>query len=74
MVNTGTVAKKIFSVVENIMLEDIQNQAHGYFWLQEVGDLNQVIPNPLTVSALTLSSGGNAIEIKKSILGWTQIW
>ena len=32
MVNTGTSANNTFRVVEHIILEYIQNQAHGYFY------------------------------------------
>ena len=32
MVNTGTGANNTFRVVEHIILEYIQNQAHGYFY------------------------------------------
>ena len=53
MVNTGTGANNIFSIVEHIILEDIQNIVHGYFSLKVIGDVNQMIPNHLTVSALT---------------------
>ena len=31
MVKIGTGAKNILRVVQQILLEDIQNQAHGYF-------------------------------------------
>ena len=65
MVNAGTGANKKFRVVEHILLENIQDQAYGYFGLQWIGNANQVIPNPLTVSDLTQLSGGNAIEIQK---------
>ena len=49
MVNTGTDAKNIFRVVEQIILEYIQNIAHGYFLLQVIGNTNQILPNPLTL-------------------------
>ena len=63
MVNTGTGGKNIFRVVEHIILEDIKNIAHGYFSLQVIGNVNQILPDPLTVSALTQFSVGNDIEI-----------
>ena len=53
MVNIGTGANSIFRVVEKIILEDIQNIVHGYFLLQVIGNLNKILPNPLTVSDLT---------------------
>ena len=49
MVNTGTGAKNIFRVVEQIIIEYIQNIARGYFLLQVIGNLNQILTNPLTV-------------------------
>ena len=52
MINTGTGANNIFRVVEHIMLEDIKNQANGYFGLQGIGNVNQVMSNSLEVSAL----------------------
>ena len=61
MVNTGTGANNIFSIVEHIILEDIQNIVHGYFSLKVIGDVNQMIPNHLTVSALTKLAVGNVI-------------
>ena len=64
MVNNGTGSRNIFRVVEHIMLEDIQNIAYGYFLLQVIGNVKQILPNPLTVSSLTLLYVGNAIEIK----------
>ena len=47
MVNTGTVAKNIFRVVEHILLGDIQNIVHGYFLLQVIGNVNKTLPNHL---------------------------
>ena len=46
MVNTGTGSNNILRVVKHIMLEYIQNQAHGYFGLQGIGNVNQVLPKP----------------------------
>ena len=43
----------------------MQIQAFGYFGLQVIWNVNQVLPDPLTVSALTQLVGGNAIEIQK---------
>ena len=53
MVNTDAGAHIVFRVVNQIIFEDIQNIVHGYFLLQVIGDVNQILPNPLTVSALT---------------------
>ena len=64
MLNTCTGAK-YFRVLEQIMLEDIQNQAHGYFGPQVIGNVNQNLENVLPVSSLTKLAGGNAIEIEK---------
>ena len=61
MVKRDTVAKNIFRVVEQILLEYIQNQAHGYFELQGFGHVTKVLPNPLAVSDLTQLSGGSSI-------------
>ena len=61
MVNTGTVVKKIFRVVEHILLEYIQNIVHGYLLLQVIGNVNQIHPDPLKVSTLTQSAIGNEI-------------
>ena len=64
MVNTDTGANKIFRVLEHNMFEDMQIQTFGYFGLQVVRNVNQVLTNPLTVSDLTQLSGGHSIEIK----------
>ena len=64
MVNTGTGAKNIFTVIEHILLEYIQNNAHGYFGLKVIGNINLVLPNTLKISGLTQLAGGNAIEIQ----------
>ena len=39
-------------------------QAFGYFGMQGIGNVNRVLPNPLTVSDLTKLSGGDAIEMQ----------
>ena len=63
-VNTSTVANNIFRLVEQILLGDIQNQSHEYFGLQGIGNVNQVMPKYLIVSALTPLSGSNVILIQ----------
>ena len=35
------------------LLEVIHNQAHGYFVLKIIGNVNQILPKTLTISALT---------------------
>ena len=64
MVSTSKSVKNFFRVVQPILLEDIQNQAHGSFLLQEIGNVIQVLRNPLTSSALLNLAGGNVIEIQ----------
>ena len=64
MVNTGTVPNNIFRVVQQIQLADMHIQAFGYFGLQGIVNVNQVLPNTLAVSDLKKLAGGNAIEIK----------
>ena len=61
MVNTGTGANNIFRVVEHIILEDIQNIVNWYFLMQVIGDVNQILPNPLILSALTKLAFGDEI-------------
>ena len=61
MVNIGTGANILFRVIEHILLEDIQNTAHGYFLLQGIGNVNQILPNPLTVKALAQLDVGDEI-------------
>ena len=61
MVDNGAGTNNIFREVEHIILEDIQNIAHGYFLLQVIGNVNQMIPNPLTVTSLTQLVFGNEI-------------
>ena len=61
MVNTGTCAKNIFRAAEHIILEDIQNIVNWYFLMQVIGNVNKILPNPLTVSALTKLAFGNEI-------------
>ena len=50
--------------VEQILLEDMYIQAFGSFGQQRIGNLNQVLQNPLTLSVLTQLYGGNSTEIK----------
>ena len=64
MANIGAGAKEIFRMVEQIQLADMHIQAFGYFGLQGIGNLNQVLPNSLSVSDLTHISGGNETEIQ----------
>ena len=64
MVNTGADANNIFRLVEHIMIEDIKNQAHGYFGLQGIGNVNQILSNPLIVSDITQLAGGNKTKIQ----------
>ena len=45
MVNTGTGAKNLFRLVEEILLEDIYKKSQGYFELQGIGNVNQVLAN-----------------------------
>ena len=50
-------------------------QAFGYFGMQGIGNVNRVLPNPLTVSDLTKLDDSDATEIqKKSMIGCAQIW
>ena len=44
----------------------MQIQTFGYFGMQVVRNVNQVLKNPFTVSDLTQLSGGHSIEIKNS--------
>ena len=53
MVNPGIGTNNIFRVVEHILIEDIQNIVHGYLLLQVIEYINQIIPNPIKISALT---------------------
>ena len=69
MVKNGAGARNIFSVVEQIHLAYMHIQVYGYFELKGIGSLHQVLPNPLTVSALKQLAGGNENETKKYMIG-----
>ena len=48
----------IFRQVEQIQIADMYHQAHGYFRLLGIGNVgNNVLPNPLVVSALKKLAG-----------------
>ena len=51
-------------MVHQIQLADMHIQTFGYFGLQGIVNVNQVLPNTLAVSDLKKLAGGNAIEIK----------
>ena len=54
MVNTGAHTNNIFRVVEKILLEEIQNQPHGYFELLGIENVGlNPLPSPLSVSYIT---------------------
>ena len=53
MLYTGTDTKNRFRVIEQVTIEYIQNIAHRYFLLQVIGNVNQILQNPLIVSSLT---------------------
>ena len=62
MVETGSDANNIFIQVENIHISDMNHQAHGYFGILGIrNDGNEVLTNPLVVSAL-LNLTGSAQE------------
>ena len=44
MVVTSAYANNIFRKVEKIQIADMHHQAFGYFGLQEIGNVNQVLP------------------------------
>ena len=52
MVETGAGDKTIFLKVDYIQIWDMQVQVFGYFGLQGIGNLNQVLPNPMVVVSL----------------------
>ena len=52
MVETGAGAKNIFRQVEQIQISYMHTQAFGYFGLQVIVNVNQVLPEPLEVSSL----------------------
>ena len=56
MIVTATGAKNIFRVVEQIPLEEIKNQAHGYFGLLLIGNDVSPLPISLKVSSITILS------------------
>ena len=64
MVDTVANARNIFSQVEHIKISDIYHKSHGYFILISIGNFgNQVLPNPLVVSALQ-KLDRNSLEVK----------
>ena len=65
MVDIGVGVKNIFKVVEKIRISYMHVQKFGYFVLKGIGNVDQVLPNPFTISALTHLVGGNAIETQK---------
>ena len=76
MVNTVTVPKNIFRLVEQIILEEVKSQAHGYFGLIVIGNAVDNLPIPFTVSSLTQLSDNSvtsSVEIKKSLTGYSNI-
>ena len=52
MVRTGAGNKNIFSQVDQINIADMHIQSFGYFVLQVIVNINQVLPNPIVVSYL----------------------
>ena len=64
MVNTGAGPKNTFRAVEQIILEEIQIQSHGYFGLLGIVNYVDPLPSPLTLSALTqLSDNGGTSAV-----------
>ena len=58
MLETDAGANNIFRQVEQIQIADMYHQAHGYFRLLGIGNVgNNVLPNPLVVSALKKVAG-----------------
>ena len=54
MVGTAEGAKNIFILVEQIQIEEIQNQSHGYFRLLGIRNVSiNPLKSPLVVSAIT---------------------
>ena len=45
--------------IEQIHIADVHIQVFVYFGLKGIGNMNQVLTNPLTVSALTNLAGGD---------------
>ena len=64
MVNTGAGEINIFRVLDQNQLEDMNIQEFWYFGLKVMGNVKQVLPIFLTVSALTKLYGINATEIR----------
>ena len=63
MLNTGAGPKNIFRVVEKIPLEEIHNQAHGYFGRIGIGNVGlNPPPRPLSVSDLTHLSDNHGLK------------
>ena len=53
MIDTGAGANNIFRQVEQIQISDMHQQAHGYFGLLGIGNVeNKVLPKPLAVSGI----------------------
>ena len=73
MLNTVTDANSIFKVVYQIQIADMRVQAFGYFGLQGIVNVNQFLPNSLTVLSLKNLAGGNVIEIKNYLIGCAKI-
>ena len=63
MVITATGAKDVFIVAEQIQLASIKEQAHVYFGLQVILNIDIALTIPLTVSDLDNLVGGDAVEI-----------
>ena len=64
--------KEYFRVVNQIQLEEIQEQAHGYFGLLGNGNFVNPLPIPLEVSSLTHLSYNDitqANEMEKFLIG-----
>ena len=73
MLYTGEYAKDIFREVEQIQISDIHHQAHGYFRMLGIGNVvNQVISNPLVVSAIQ-KLDSNVQEVQMFMTGCSQI-
>ena len=71
MVDNCVGAKNILWQVDNIKISDIHHQSHGYFGLLVIWNVvNQVLPNPLVVSALQ-NLANNAQEVHKFLTRWS---
>ena len=75
MLGIDTVERKILIVVEQIQIEEIQNQAHGYFGLLVIVNAVALLQIPFMVSALAhLSDGhGNQTTETNYMKGCSQI-